>query len=221
MSKKFTPVKPRFRVFKREVFDKASKVGNFVHQIGEYENLRRKSSYIPVNKIKSPEIKAKIKYVKDCLLKYRKLTGYGRGITAVQLGIPERFSVIYKGQTITNIKNKRRVSYKDLEVVINPKITKRSKKLLKYPEMCMSANPVIVPTIRPSWIEFEFYDEKGSLRHCDSKADTEVGKMMNRVYQHEFDHMDGVINIDRVTDPAEIILQSDPDFYKSARFEEV
>ena len=45
--------------------------------------------------------------------------------------------------------------------------------------------------------------------------------MMNRVFQHEFDHMEGVINIDKIKNPKEIILQSDPDFYTHARFEEV
>ena len=221
MRKYFTPVKPPFRVFKRKVLAKAAKVSDFVYQIGEVGDLRKPSQLIPVKKITSDAIKAKIKYVKTCLIKYRKLTGYGRGITAIQLGIPERFSVIYTGQTIQNSKTKKNVSYKDLEAIINPKITKRSKRLLKYPEMCMSLNPVIVPTIRPSWIEFEYYDEEGELKHWDTKDETEVGCMMNRVYQHEFDHMEGIINIDKTKNPREIILESDPDFYKNAKFEEV
>lgn len=87
--------------------------------------------------------------------------------------------------------------------------------------MCMSANPVIVPATRPSWIEFEYYDEKGEKKFWDTKDDTDVGKMMNRVFQHEFDHMEGIINIDIIKDPREIILESDPDFYKNARFTKV
>lgn len=221
MSNYFTPVKPPFRAFKRQVFGKALSVSSFVHQIGESVNLRKPSKAVPIGKINSLETKAKIKYVKACLIKYRKITGYGRGITAVQLGIPERFSVIYKGQTIRNIKNEKNVSYEDLEVIINPRTTRKSKRLLKYPEMCMSANPVIIPTIRPSWIEFEYYDEDGNLQEWDTKDNTEVGRMMNRVYQHEFDHMEGIINIDKVKNAAEIILESDPDFYKNAKFEEV
>ncbi len=35
------------------------------------------------------------------------------------------------------------------------------------------------------------------------------------------DHMEGYINIDRVQSPRELILESDPDFYKTATFEEV
>ncbi len=218
---KWKPTKPPFADFKKKSFEKAIKVGSFIHQIGESDDLRKPSKEIPVSKITSNETKVKIKYVKSCLIKYRKLTGYGRGITAIQVGIPERFSVVYLGQTIKNIKDNRKVSFKDLDVIINPKITKRSKKLLIYPEMCMSLNPVIVPTIRPSWIEFDYYGERGNLYKWDTKDDTDVGKMMNRVFMHEFDHMDGIVNIDIVKDPSKIILESDPDFYKNAKFTKV
>jgi len=215
------PKKPPFVKHKKAVFAKAAKVSDFIYQIGESDRLRMISKEIPLKKLESKEYQAKIKYLKDCLIKFRKLTGYGRGITAVQVGIPERFSVIYKGQTIKNIKNRKDVSYKDLMVIINPKITKKSQKLLKYPESCMSASPVVVPTIHPSWIEFEYYDEKANLRHWDTKDDTDVGRMMNRVFQHEIDHMEGIINIDIIKNPKEIILESDPDFYKNAKFEKI
>ena len=212
---------PSFVKHKREVFKNEINISSFIYKIGESKKLRLPSKEIPVTKITSSETKEKINYLKKCLLNYRKLTGYGRGVTAVQVGIPERFSVIYKGQTITNIKNKKDVTDKNIQVIINPKITKKSKHLLNYPESCMSASPVIVPTIRPSWIEFEYYDEEGNLKHWDTKDETDVGKMMNRVFMHEFDHMEGIVNVDIVKDPSKIILWSDPDFYKNAEFTKV
>lgn len=215
------PTFPPFVDFKRKVFGQNIKVADFIYQIGESEILRKKSSSLPISKISLKDTQAKIKYLKECLLRYRKLTGYGRGITAVQVGIPERFSVIYRGQTITNIKSKKSVDEKDLMIIINPKIIKKSKKMVKYPEACMSASPLVVPTRRPSWIEFEYYDEKGKKQFWNMKADTDVGKMMNRVFMHEIDHMEGIINIDIVKNSKEIILQSDPKFYDSAKFEEV
>lgn len=219
--KDWKPNSPPFIDFKRKVFTQNIRVADFIYQIGESEILRNKSKPIDISKIRSKATQAKIEYLKKCLLRYRKLTGYGRGMTAVQVGIPERFSVIYKGQTIKNIKNKMSVDEKDLMIVINPKIIKKSKKLLKYPEACMSASPVVVPTIRPSWIEFEYYDQLGKKHNWITKDNTAVGKMMNRVFMHEIDHMDGIINIDKVKNPKEIILQSDPKFYDRAKFEEV
>ncbi|MDO8618486.1 MAG: peptide deformylase [Candidatus Daviesbacteria bacterium] len=190
-----------FRKHKRQVFENAGKVASFIYQIGESEDLRKPSTEIPVNEITSLEYQKKFKYIKNCLRKYRKLTGMGRGITAVQIGIPERFSVIYTEEKLI--------------IIINPKINKISKEKLKYPEMCMSANPVIVPTARPAWIEFEYLDEKGNLQYW-----TDKDKMLNRVFQHEIDHMNGIINLD-IGNPKEFILEADPKFYQNAKFEKV
>lgn len=206
-SRDWKPTKPPFAKYKKDAFQRASAVSGFIYQIGESDILRKPSKKVLSNKIKNPQTQEKIKYLKNCLTKYRNLTGYGRGITAVQVGIPERFSVIYTPE--------------ELLIIINPKITKRSEKLLKYPEMCMSAVPIIAPVVRPAWIEFEYYHEKGSLNYWETKDDTDLGRMMNRVLQHEIDHMEGVINIDLVKSPRELILESDPSFYERARFEEV
>lgn len=86
--------------------------------------------------------------------------------------------------------------------------------------MCMSANPVIVPTIRPTWIEFEYFDEKGKLQKWITKDKTKLGKILNRVFQHEIDHMNGIINLD-IGNPKEFILESDPKFYSRATFEKI
>lgn len=201
------PPKPPFTDFKKNVFQKAGLVSDFIFQIGEYPELRMPSQEVKTEDINSEEFKEKVKYLKECLLKYRELTGYGRGITAVQIGIPERFSVIYTPEKLITI--------------INPKVIKSSQILLTYPEMCMSANPIIVPTIRPSWIEFEYINEEGALEMWDTKDDTDQGKIMNRVFQHEIDHMEGIINIDVVKDPKTLILESEPDFYTTTTFQKV
>ncbi len=190
---------PLFRKHKITVFENAAKTGQFIYQIGESDDLRKPSKEIPVNKIRSKDYQAKFRYVKNCLKKYRKLTGLGRGITGVQVGIPERFSVIYTPEKLI--------------IIINPKITKTSKGKLKYPEICMSANPIIVPTIRFAWIEFEYFDEQGNLQYWEGKD-----KILNRVFQHEIDHMDGIINLDK-GNPKEFILESDPQFYQRVKFQ--
>lgn len=84
----------------------------------------------------------------------------------------------------------------------------------------MSASPIIAPTIRPSWIEFDYYDERGKLNHWRMKASTKYGKMMNRVFEHEIDHMEGIINID-LCNPKDLFLESDPSFYKMATFKKI
>lgn len=78
--------------------------------------------------------------------RFRKFTGLGRGIAGVQIGIPERMAVIFMPEE----KN-------GLLIIINPRITERSTKRFKYPEMCMSASPLVVPLVRPAWIEFSYF----------------------------------------------------------------
>ena len=87
--------------------------------------------------------------------------------------------------------------------------------------MCMSADPVIVPTVRPAWIEFEYLDEDAIVRKWNTRDNTDTNRMMNRVFQHEIAHTQGIINIDLVKDPSRIILDSNPSFYDKAEFTEV
>jgi len=199
------PQKPPFRDYKKKVFGKVISTADFVYQIGESEDLRKPSKEVPLKEIMTPDFQKKITYIKSTMRKYRKLTGMGRGITAVQVGIPQRFSVIYMPNGMV--------------IIINPVITKKSNTMLRYPEICMSANPIIAPVVRPSWIEFSYSDENGKKQEWHTKDSTKEGKLYNRVFQHEIDHMDGIINIDRVQSK-ELIFESDPTFYDKATFEE-
>jgi peptide deformylase len=172
------PQKPPFRVYKKEVFEKLIKTADFIYQIGESDALRNPSRKVILADIPTPIFQKKLAYIKSCMRKYRKLTGMGRGIAGVQIGIPERIAVILLKKTLV--------------IIINPVITKRSKTLLTYPEICMSANPLIAPVSRPSWIEFSYIDEHGEKHYWDTKDETIEAKIYNRVFQHEIDHMDGM-----------------------------
>ena len=200
------PSLPPFVEYKKEIFSKAGEVADFIFQIGEYPALRQPSPPVPLNKLSTSEYKEKFAYIKDCLARYRQITGMGRGIAGVQIGIPECFAVIYQPE--------------DPLIIINPQITAESEKNLVYPEICMSANPIIAPVVRPDWIEFTYFDEKGQEHVWNQKADTDAGKIMNRVFEHEIDHMKGIVNIDLCCGK-DLILYSDPSFYKKAAFLEV
>jgi peptide deformylase len=207
-SKSWTPPLAPFAAYKKEVFARAASVTEFVHQIGEYPPLRSSSLPIQVSKISSAPVQQKIDYLEECLKKYRKLTGYGRAICAVQVGIPERFAAVFTPEM-------------EVLTIVNPKITKTSETKFRYPEICMSANPIVVPVVRPGWIEFTYYDRTGAQQTWTTKDDTKPGRLMNCVFQHEIDHMEGIVNVDRVESPKLLILDSDPKFYDTADFEEV
>ncbi len=77
-------------------------------------------------------------------------------------------------------------------VLINPKVTKSSKEMAKGQEGCLSIPGVYLDVIRPAEVEVSFKDEHGKPKKI--KADDLVA----RVIQHEMDHLNGVLFVDRV-----------------------
>src|SRR5436190_17295330 len=111
--KAWKPSLPPFRKFKKETYLKHTKTSQFIYQLGEGTTIRDVSQEIPVNQITSKITQQKIAYLKKCLLKFRKITGYGRGIAAVQVGILDRFAAVYTPERKEKIM-----------IFINPVITK-------------------------------------------------------------------------------------------------
>ena len=83
-------------------------------------------------------------------------------------------------------------------VLINPEITGTSATVETYEEGCLSIPGVYLNVVRPSDIEVSFRDEMG--RPKKMKADG----LMARCIQHEMDHLNGVLFVDRVTDESDL-----------------
>jgi peptide deformylase len=79
-------------------------------------------------------------------------------------------------------------------VVVNPRLVKRSRSTEVDEEGCLSLGPVRVPVERHVEITLEGQDLSGApLRF-------ELGELPARVVQHELDHLDGVLIIQRTDD---------------------
>jgi peptide deformylase len=79
-------------------------------------------------------------------------------------------------------------------ILINPEIKKSGAELGKDQEGCLSVPGVYMDVERPVTVEVSYKDENG--RPCTMKADG----MLARVIQHEIDHLNGVLFVDRITD---------------------
>ncbi len=180
--------------YKKKTFEDAALVSHLTYQIGESNLLRKKSQPVDVTKIDSPEIKKVISKLKKTLREYKRLTGKGKGIAAVQIGIPSNIAIFFIG--------------KKIETIINPEIIEKSQRLIEYPEICMSANPIIAMLKRPAWIKVKYLNEAGEEKIWDNEKDF----IINRVLQHEIDHTNGIINIDLVPSD-KLILDSDPKLF--------
>ena len=112
-------------------------------------------------------------------------TAKGIGLAAPQVGVHRQLLVIDL----------------DLEeaatpplVLINPEITAAGASFNTYEEGCLSIPGVYLDVVRPSVVEVTFRDETGRPRRL--KADG----LLARCIQHEMDHLNGVLFVDRVTD---------------------
>ena len=108
----------------------------------------------------------------------------GIGLAAPQIGINKELLVID-----VNIED----SAAEPLILINPEITDYGTTLNSYEEGCLSIPGVYLNVVRPSIVKLKFRDEMGRPRKM--KADG----LLARCIQHEMDHLNGVLFVDRVT----------------------
>ncbi len=77
-------------------------------------------------------------------------------------------------------------------VLINPKITRYSSQTCNADEGCLSIPGVYLEVNRPEAIEVSFKDEQGKPRKLQASG------LLARAIQHEMDHLNGVMFVDRV-----------------------
>jgi peptide deformylase len=107
----------------------------------------------------------------------------GVGLAATQVGVLQRLFVFAVGDD-------------DPRVIVNPRITQSSSEVETDDEGCLSLQRVLVPVERSVRVTIEGQDLDGD----DVKLNLE--EMTARVVQHELDHLDGVLILDRTTDEA-------------------
>ena len=177
------------------------------------KNAEKKKPLIAVSKeaVKNPPLKIymlgqetlrtpanRIVKVDDSIRKLAKdmlITMYsakGIGLAAPQVGVQKRILVID-------------LNFEDPEsppnVFINPEIISSSASLDTYEEGCLSIPGVYLNVVRPSSIKLSFRDEMGRPKKMNAEG------LMARCIQHEIDHLNGVLFVDKVTDQDELKKQ--------------
>jgi peptide deformylase len=105
----------------------------------------------------------------------------GVGLAATQVGILRRLFVFEPGED-------------GARAVVNPRIVERSDETVSEQEGCLSLQGVRVPVERATRVALEGKDPNGE------DVRWELEGLGARVVQHEIDHLDGKMIIDR-TDP--------------------
>ena len=145
-----------------------------ITKIGE-EILRQKAQ--PVE-----EINDEIRQLANDMLETM-IDADGVGLAAPQIGRSIRMFVIMADDDVKR-------------VFINPQIIKTSNEVGPYDEGCLSIPQLYDTIVRPLQVTVQAYDENGKRFTLDADG------LLARCIQHENDHLDGVLYIDR----------GDPDF---------
>lgn len=106
----------------------------------------------------------------------------GVGLAATQVGVLRRVFVIQEEDE------------KEPRALVNPAIVDRSDETEPDDEGCLSLQGVAVEVERTLRIRIEARDEEGQ------PVELELEGLPARVAQHELDHLDGVLILDRTTD---------------------
>ncbi|MBU0676478.1 MAG: peptide deformylase [Verrucomicrobia bacterium] len=83
---------------------------------------------------------------------------------------------------------------------INPKVTAATEEELSGEEGCLSFPEISAPITRPAEVDVEFIDQNGQKRGFHAKG------LLARAIQHELDHLNGVLFIDRMSHVKKIAL---------------
>jgi peptide deformylase len=77
-------------------------------------------------------------------------------------------------------------------VFVNPEILETSLEQVAYEEGCLSIPGVEAEVVRPLRVRVQAWNEKGRPFTLDAE------ELLARVVQHEYDHLNGVLFIDRI-----------------------
>lgn len=148
--------------------------------------LRVAAAEVKRSEFGTPELKNIIRLMHEALAKEQD----GVALAAPQIAISKRIFVVSPASY------EEQAKWKPL-VFINPIITKASKKKKEQQEGCLSVRWIYGKTQRHVSVTVEAYDENGNKFSFGSSG------LLAHIFQHEIDHLDGVLFIDHGYDMEE------------------
>lgn len=147
---------------------------------------RLRTRCAPVEDVRDPAFRSEAARLVDALEAFRAGHGFGRGIAAPQLGFPRRCVAVRMGGAT--------------EVLVNPEITARSPETFTLWDDCMCFPELAVRVRRHLGLTLRWTDLEGAERTLEV-ADPALAELL----QHELDHLDGILALDRAEGPEPVI----------------
>jgi len=167
--------------------------------------LRERARELTPDELGSPEAQRLI----DDLIETMRAAG-GAGLAANQVGETVRIAVVEVGE------NHPRYPYKPpipLTVIVNPVLEPVDDETVEINEGCLSVPDLRGTVDRQLAVRVRYLDRHG-VEHVEVRRGLTAG-----TFQHEVDHLDGVLFLDRVRDPATFTTWEQFDRHHRAAFE--
>ncbi len=135
------------------------------------------------------EVRLILRDLRATLAEFRRTHGFGRGISAVQIGEPVR--VIYLEFEGTPYS------------LINPEWEFWSEEKIRLWDDCFSFPDLLVYLERSRRVALRYTDEQGNARRLEAEG------ALAELLQHEMDHLEGVLAVDRALDRMSLATRSE------------
>jgi peptide deformylase len=152
--------------------------------------LRQKA--VAVQNPAAREVSDLVHDLADTLAHWRSVTGYGRGIAAPQLGVLQR--VIFL-----------QLPGAQPWPLINPEIIERSEEKIIVWDACLSFLSIFMQVERHRRVTIRYQNLNGETLQFKAGGDRNLSELL----QHEIDHLDGILAIDRVIDTKTICTREE------------
>ena len=116
------------------------------------------------------------------------LTSDGVGLAAPQVGISQRFFIMG-----IPVNPKEKEGERTWYVIVNPEIVETSETEVNMEEGCLSFPGLYIEVYRPEEVTIRYRDEFGEPHELHSEG------YRARVILHEYDHLEGILFIDRIS----------------------
>ena len=127
--------------------------------------------------------------LRDTLAEFRRTHGFGRGISAVQIGEPKRLIYIELGGRAYRLRN--------------PVFEFQSAEKFKLWDDCFSFPDLLVCLERFVEVRLRFENEAGEVERLEAAG------AFSELLQHEMDHLDGILAIDRALDGTSLCTRAE------------
>ena len=148
--------------------------------------LREPCRELSADEITSDPIQRLVRDMCETMIEYG-----GVGIAAPQVHEPVRLALI----EFDDAERYEIAASQPLQVFFNPRITVLDETPAGFWEGCLSVPGLRGWVERPSKVEVEYLDSEGRARRLVAEG------FLATVCQHEFDHLDGTLYVDRIADP--------------------